>query len=784
MKLTFNWLKKHIDTDLNIDQIINLLTDAGLEVEEVKDFSVIYKPFVIAQILEAHPHPQADKLRVCKVTDGKNTMQIVCGAPNARAGIKVVLAPIGAEIPANKMVIRAASIRGVESSGMMCSASELELGEEDGGIIELPENAPVGASFAEYYGLNDAVIEISLTPNRGDAASVYGIGRDLYALGTGVLKPLPDIKSINASTEVKLQNLVPDMCSEFTLTYIQDVKNKQNLDNEISKFLKLLGSSNQSALVSLSNFAMLEYGRPNHIYDADKIKGLVKIRKSSEGEEFIALGNIALKLPEGLCVIADEEKVLAVAGVIGGELSKVDLATKNIAVEVANFDAKAVARAGRLLNIITDSRFRFERRVDMDNTEFFKSYLCDLIMQNCGGKLIGSVSVNGDAPAFPPAVSVDREYIRSMAGVEISNDEINKILIRLGFEIEGDVAKVPSYRLGDIVNKADIAEEVIRIYGLNKLPKHSIPISFTGNLELEYSKMQDVRSLLVSNGFIEHMTFAFVSEELADLFAFTKDRLNVVNPISKDLTVMRQSLLPSLLLQVKNNIIRGVKDLQLFEIGKTYQQEKENNVITGLLCGKFERKSIFNAERNYDFFDSKKYFELVVARLGFDYSRFELKRDVPEFFHPGKAAAFFLGKNLVGYCGEAHPKVRAHFGLKEPIMLFEVFVDNIPLPKGKKSKQPLILSNLQMVERDFAFLVDDDISAASIVRTVRSADKRIESVRVFDLYKDEKLGDKKSMAITVQLKPVEETFTETQIEEICQKITLLLQKEYSIALRS
>ncbi|MFN8912587.1 MAG: YtpR family tRNA-binding protein, partial [Alphaproteobacteria bacterium] len=415
MKFTYSWLKEYLNTNATVGQICEALTNSGLEVESVQDNGALFEPFIVAEILNAARHPDAERLQVCEVNDGSKVIQVVCGAANARAGIKVVLAPVGAIIPANQLQIKASKIRGVDSNGMLCSAEELGLADESHGIIELESNAVAGQKFSEHAGLNDVVIEIALTPNRGDAASVYGVARDLYALGLGELKALPSVKSIDLKPSIPVGIDAKEECYEFTITTVENVSNAtKSLD--IEAFLKLVGHNIKSPLVSISNFTMFAYGRPNHMYDLNKIKGGFIVRKSQEGEKFIPIGMDEIILPAGVLVVADDEKVLAVAGVIGGELSKVDENTKSIAIEVANFCPVEVAKSGRLLNIHTDSRFRFERRVDTANTMWFANYITDQVVKYCGGNVLGRARAIGIMPDFVKEVDLKLDAINKMCG--------------------------------------------------------------------------------------------------------------------------------------------------------------------------------------------------------------------------------------------------------------------------------------------------------------------------------------------------------------------------------
>jgi phenylalanyl-tRNA synthetase beta chain len=787
MRFSLSWLKQHLNTTASAEVISETLTRIGLEVEEVIDNSKTYEPFVIAQILDAKQHPNADKLRVCEVTDGSKTMQIICGAPNARAGIKVVLAPVGTLIPNGGFTIKAAKIRDVESNGMMCSFEELSLPGDSAGIIELPEDAPVGSNFAEYYGLNDVVFDISLTPNRGDAACVYGIARDLHTAGLGELIA-PNAKPVtpaNSGAEIIIED--KEGCYEFTGTIIRGIDNTKESSKLIRDCLASAGSKPKSALVDISNYAMLSCGRPNHMYDLDKISGRITIRKSHDGEKFIALGGEEYTLPDGLLVVADQSKILAIAGVMGGELSKVDENTKNVLLEVANFDPISVAKAGRTLNLLSDSRYRFERRVDSSNTKDFIGYISTLITDTVGGKLDQATHVLGNLPDYTKSVPFNPDSVSQIAGTATPHEESYAILERLGFKQDGKNIVVPSYRFGDINMERDLVEEVLRIYGLDRIANKPLPLEFTV-LSKQIPRYEDLISEhFTSIGYTEVMTMAFTSRENANMFGF-KNAPELANPISQEMVIMRGSMIPELCLGAKNNVAYGLHDLMYFEVGNIYSnalENKQEHCLTALRIGKSQRKNSFKEERNFDFYDLKSDIFAAIKLYGFDPSKLKVTRGAPDYYHPGKSAALSLGKNVIGYVGEIHPKVLKTFDLDDATCAFELFIDRLPAQKAKTAKPKLELSYLQSVDRDFAFVLPKETEVGSIMQSIRAqAPDVTESVNVFDVYAGDKIeAGKKSVALSVTLRPKSETFKDTEIEAICQKIISVIQKEYNGTLR-
>lgn len=765
MKFTLNWLKKHLDTNASAAEIAAALNNIGFEVESITDMGKIYSPFIVAQIEDAKRHPNAEKLQVCTVNNGQEKLQIVCGAPNARAGIKVVLAPVGTHIPGSDIIIKASKIRDVESHGMLCSGAELQLSTDSDGILELPDDSPIGYPFAQLFDLDDQLIEISITPNRGDGASVYGLARDLAATGIGTLKAwTPNSLLLGEAQDIITNNATED-CYQFALTKITSVNN--NKQSHFRSTLRKLGSSDKTALVDISNYLMLSYGRPNHIYDADKIDGNLTVRYSLEGEQFVALGGENFKLPEGLLVIADNTKICAIAGVMGGELSKVDEATTNILVEVASFSPEAVMKSGRALNLNSDSRYRFERKVDLANTEKFNLELCAAIIEECGGRVICSSRADGKLPNLISELEFDFNYTKKLAGFEIDLTTQHNILTSLGFEINQNQLKIPSYRQGDIAGKQDIVEEILRIYGLNRISSN--PSS--GSLKLTEHPLDRTRKRLAHSGLNEVYSWSFYSRSRHQLFGF-ESGAEIDNPISNDLAIMRRTMLATIIDAADLNARRSVATSAFFEIGKIYHSlDSEENVISGLRYGEGQGASAHGKSRKVDFYDAKADAFAAIEELGFDPSKLQYKQSAPSYYHPGRSCTLLLGNKVICYLGELHPLVTSELDLKDKLVGFELFYENLPQSRVKHARSKLVRSEYQPVDRDFAFVVERDVDAAELLKTARSCSKLIAECNIFDQFIDDKLGNnKKSLAFRVRIQPQVNTLTEEEVNTISNDI--------------
>jgi phenylalanyl-tRNA synthetase beta chain len=798
MKVTYNCIRSYVKLHVDLDILTKTLSSIGLEVEEVLDKEKIYSQFIIAEIIEAVRHPNADKLMVCKVSNGDEQFQIVCGAANARAGIKVVMAPVSAIIPQNNMKIRASKIRDIESFGMLCSESELLLGKDSDGIIEIADkDARIGMNFANFMNMNDKVIDIALTPNRGDCASVYGIARDIAASGIGEVsakfhdfyKNVFDFKKhpLQLSVSIKCKNI----CQEIAFCHIKNVDNKLVSNKKIKTIFNLLGAKSHTALVDISNFAMYEYGRPNHIYDADKIDGSIVLRLSQDGEKFTSLEDKDYSLPDGILVVADDKKVLSIAGVIGGYSSKVDKNTKNILVEVGNFQQEQVVKSARLLNIKTDSSFRFERRIDYGNTSCFMHYITKLIQEICGGEIDGSTIIKGTESNYIKQISLDYADIEKILGIKIDPKDAEETLNRLGFvKIKGsDDISIPTWRQGDIVDYADIAEEIIRMKGIERSEQIDFLYSAKNLQEKQIDFSELFRNVLVGKNINEVILWSFISQKHAELFR-DKCLVKLANPISSEFAVMRSSMLPGLLQAVQSNMARGAKNLSFFEIGRIFQKTESDDVIEEeclsiIRVGNAVQKSPLSPQRKFDFYDVKDDLYALVNEINIDDDNLLITKESMQYYHLGKSAAFYIGKKLIAYAGELHPKIANEFGIKDRVYCLEVFYDRLP-QKNIDKRKSLFLSDLQSVTRDFAFFIDSNIQSREITKSIRSLKSDlIDGINIFDVYDGPNIEmEKKSVAFNVRLQPKDKTLVEKDIEDISNRIIAIITDKLGGQLRS
>lgn len=784
MKFTLSWLKEFLETEATVTEISEKLTSIGLEIEEVIDYSKILAPFTVAEILATEPHPNADKLQLCTVNAGNGEQyKIVCGASNARAGIKVPLAKVGALIPNGNFEIKKSKIRGIESVGMLCSGEELMLEEESEGILELPENSVVGEPFAKFVGADDALFEIAITPNRGDALGVYGIARDLAAAGLGKLKA-PEIKDFKGEFESPIKiEIKSDKCNWFIGVYIKDIKNHQSPE-WLQKRLKSIGKKTISAAVDITNYLTFTFGRPAHVFDADKLSGNVLARQAEQGEKILALDEIEYALDKNMLVIADEKSPIAIAGVMGGLDSGVTEQTKNIYLEFALFDANAVSYAGRKLNIISDARYRFERQVDYNSHKFYKLAV-DLITDICSGTP-SKPEIAGNLEFENKEIEFDISFVKKHTGIQISAIEAKEILTKLGYEIaveNGEVLtlKIPSYR-PDVSIKEDIVEEIIRIKGYDNIPTISVekPSNKVVALDPNQRNLDNIRTQAASLGFNELVTYSFANREKSELFS--KQLINIANPISSELDVMRPNLLVNLLNAIEKNQKRGVKSQSYFEVAKNFEnkqgfkdtKELESTAIALVRSGELVEKSPINEQKNTDFYNLKAIAEEILDNF-IDSSKLRVEENSSySYYHPGKSASYYMGKNIVAVVGEIHPAILKSFDIKQKVVAAEIFVNSLPQIKQKpNTRKPLEISNFQAVERDFAFTINAEIKASEILQAVRKSEKNLlEEIKIFDIYEDEKLKSegKKSVAFKVILQPKNETLTDEQINQISENI--------------
>ncbi len=781
MKFTLSWLKAFLDTDADLATIDKTLTAIGLEVEGITDASATLADFTVAEILEAEQHPDADKLKLCRVKSDEGELQIVCGAANARAGLKVALAKIGTVIPNGGFKIKKSKIRGVESCGMLCSASELELGEDSAGIIELPEDAIVGQPIADALGLNDPLIDIAITPNRGDCLGVYGIARDLAAAGLGTLKPLT-IPEVNAKHPSSIAVTIEDEhCPQFIGCDITGVKNGPSPD-WLQQKLRAIGLRPISTLVDITNYFTFTYGRPLHVYDVDKLNGNITVRKGEKGESFDALNDKSYTLAGGECVIADDKGMLGLGGVVGGESSGVDENTRRVFLECAWFDPIHIAEVGRHHEILSDARFRFERTVDPAFVEDGARLAIQMIAELCGGEPSELVHA-GNTPEWRREIPFDPAFTNALGGVSIPEDKQKDILTSLGFTFTHNMAMPPSWR-PDVEGRADLAEEVLRIHGYDAvdavpMPKPA-PIS-TSTLSAGQERRRMVTHLLASRGLCETYSWAFLSDEAAGHFGGQEEALRLRNPISAELGVMRPSLIPNLLDGLSRNAARGQASLGLFEVGPQFSgidAKGQQTIACAARMGDYHRKGWQGAARPVDCFDIKADALAVIAACGLDISKCNISRDVPDWYHPGRSGAITLGpKNILAYFGEIHPLTLQAHDCDHMIVACEVMLDAIPLPK-KKNTPALRCSDLQPVERDFAFVMAEDIPAETLLNAIAKSDNQlIADVHLFDLYQGKGVEDgRKSLAVSIRLQPQNATLTDQEIDAASQKIIAAAEK--------
>ena len=791
MKFTLSWLKEHLETSAPLDEIVEALTDLGLEVEEVVDPATALGAFRVARIIEAVKHPDADKLRLCRVEvlDGPGgaaeEVQVVCGAPNARTGLIGVFAPVGTHIPGTGVDLKPGVIRGQASNGMMCSEREMELSEDHDGIIELPEDAPLGARFIDYAGLNDPMIHIKITPNRPDALGVHGIARDLAARGLGVLKPLDaaPVAGVFASPlKVAIDPALKDKgCPLFAGRVIRGVKNGPS-PRWLQQRLRAIGLRPISALVDVTNFFTYAYNRPLHVFDVAKVAGdTLRIHPAAGGEEILALDGRTYALQAGMMAISDAEGVESIAGVMGGEHSGCGEDTTDVFVESAYWDPITIASTGRALKINSDARYRFERGVDPEFTLPGLELATRMILELCGGEP-GEVVLDGAVPDTARVYRFDAARCSSLVGMDIPEAEQRATLEALGFTLDGNRATAPSWR-PDVLDDADLVEEVARVASLTRLEGRPMPRTQAGVPAPILTPLQRrerlMRRTLAALGYHECVTYSFIDAESAALFGGASDAVKLENPISSEMTHMRPDLLAGLLQAAARNQARGLPDMALFELGPVFSGgEPGEQAIhaTGLLVGANGPRDPHHARRPVDLYDAKADAEAVLAAIGAP-ARTQSDRAVASWFHPGRAGRLTLGRNALASFGEVHPRVLKAYGIKGAAVAFTLPVAAAPMPKNATSTRPaLVLNDLQSVDRDFAFVLDADVESLAVVNAAQGADKvLIESVRVFDEFTGDKAAvqmgaGKKSLAIAVRLAPQGKTLTEEEIEAVSAKI--------------
>jgi len=806
MKFTLSWLKEHLDTKASLAEICAAVTEIGLELESVDDRAAKLAPFIVGYVVEAKKHPDADRLRVCIVDTGKDQVQVVCGAPNARTGMKGVFARAGTTIPGTGVLLKSGIIRGQASNGMLCSAREMGLSDEHDGIIDLPEDATVGAPFAALIGLDDPVIDVAITPNRQDCLGVRGIARDLAAKGIGTLKPRriepvkPSFKSA-LTVRLDLPAEASNACPLFVGRHIRGVKNGAS-PKWLQQRLTAIGLRPISALVDVTNLLTFDVSRPLHVFDASKVTGGIVVRLSRSGETIAALNGKSYTLTGNETVISDESGAAeGLGGVIGGEQSGCTEATTDVFVEAALFDPIRTAQTGRTHQIISDARYRFERGLDPEAVIEGMEAATRLILEICGGEA-SELVIAGKAPEWRRSYRLRKDRVASLVGVDVPVAGQARILESLGFATRdgGDAFDVtpPPWR-ADINGEADLCEEVARIWGYDKIVAVSMPRILAlpaPAITPGQRRVRDAKRCLAGLGLVEAVTFSFMQKDVAAMFGGTNPTLELLNPISADLDMMRPTIVPNLMLAAKRNADRGLGDSALFEVGPQFATDApdgQSMMASGVRTGAAAPRSWGLPQRALDALDARGDALALLGVLGAPIENMQTTRDAPAYFHPGRSGSLRLGPKVIAVFGELHPRVLAKLDLKAPVVAFEVTLDAVPMPKAKAGRaRPLLkLAALQPVERDFAFLVDSAVESEKLVRAFKGVGKEIASqatitaVSVFDLYEGKGMPEgKKSLALSVRLQPTERTLADAEIEAIAQRLIAAATKATGATLRS
>ncbi len=799
MKFSLSWLKAHLQTDAPLDTIVETLTAIGLEVDSVEDRAAALAPFKVAYVVSAEAHPQADRLRVCIVeTESGEKVQVVCGAPNARAGMKGVFAPSGTHIPGTGLDLKPTKIRGVESNGMLCSERELMVSDDHDGIIDLPADTPIGTPFAEIIGVDDPAIDIELTPNRPDCASVRGIARDLAAAGLGALKPDTATAPVTGSFDSPMRWAIADdgnACSYVTGRYFRGLTNGAS-PKWLQDRLRAIGLRPISALVDITNYVTMDLGRPLHVFDGGKLSGdTLTMRRARSGEELAALNGKTYALDSEMTVIADAGGIHGIGGVMGGEPTGCTETTTDMFLECALFAAVPVATTGRKLNIQSDARYRFERGLDATSADWGAEVAARLVLELCGGE-VSQVVRAGTPPAAAEPVTLRHGRVARLAGVDLTPDRQLEILGDLGFETiaagDGEATLRPPPWRPDIHGEADLVEEIVRIHGLDKVA--SVPLDRDSPLPIAaitpaQRRVARVKRALAAQGLHEAVTWSFMARQHADLFGDVPDCLVLANPISADLDTMRPSILPNLILAAGRNMDRGLDDLGLFEVGPQYRDDTDEGqaqVAAGIRQGNAGSPHWAAPTRPADALDAKADVLAALAAIDAPAANAGIFRDAPRWYHPGRSASLRLGKTVLAYFGEIHPGVLAALDVKGPIVGFELFLDDVPLPRRRGTTRAMLhLSPYQPVTRDFAFIVDAATPAGDVLRAARSGERKlVTDVKLFDVYTGKGVPDgKKSLALTVTLQPADATLTDEQIEAASAKILASVEKQTGGILR-
>ena len=806
MKLTLGWLKEHLDTGASLAEIADALTMLGLEVEQVVDRAAELAPVTVAYVEADAPHPNADRLKLCKVNTGTEVLEVVCGAPNARAGMKGVFAPLGARLPGTGLVLEKRAIRGVTGYGMLCSEREMGLSDEHEGIIELPEDAPVGTPFAALLGLDDPVLDVAVTPDRGDCLGVLGVARDLAAAGLGRLAtpPVAPVEATYASPIGVRLDFAPDAasaCPLFIGRLVRGVRNGASPD-WLQRRLRAVGLRPISALVDVTNFVTFDRARPLHVFDADALAGSIHVRLARAGERLAALDERSYELDAEMCVVADDDGPVALGGVIGGQATACTAETANVFVEAAWFDPVRTAATGRKLGIESDARYRFERGVDRAGTAPGIELATRMIVELCGGEP-SELVVAGGEPPWGRTLDFHPARVHSLGGLDLPKDDSIRILDALGFapDDRGEEVsvRVPSWR-NDIDGEADVVEEVLRVKGFDSIPPVSLPRESAvarPALDAAQRRVRDARRVLAARGLDECVTWSFLSAPLAALFGGGAQQLKLANPISSELTDMRPSTLPNLIAAAVSNAARGVTGGGLFEVGPVYADDTPEGQATmagGIRTGRTGPRHWLADARPVDSFDAKADALAVLAALGLEADKMTVTVDAPGWYHPGRSGVIRLGpKTALATFGEVHPRVLKKLDAPAPMVAFEVHLAGVPLPKPRptRARPPFAPSDLPAVSRDFAFVVAQSVAAAKVLGAVRALSGKpphrlaFTAVELFDVYTGEGVPDgHKSLAVAVTLQPAQRTLTEDDIQAVSDAIVAQVEKATGGRLRT
>ncbi|MDP6604360.1 MAG: phenylalanine--tRNA ligase subunit beta [Rhodospirillales bacterium] len=802
MKFSLSWLGDHLETEAGVDEIATRLTMLGLEVDSVETRAQGLEDFTVARVIEARKHPNADRLKLCLLETKDGEAEVVCGAPNARAGLKGVFAAPGSFIPGLGAKLKRAKIRGVESAGMLLSELEMGLGEEHGGIVELPADAPIGAPVVDVMGLDDPVFDLEITPNRGDCLGVRGIARDLAAAGLGTLKPLvieavPGAYESPIGVHLEFDPADSQACPHFVGRHIRGLVNRESPD-WLKDRLLAVGLRPISALVDITNFLTLGYGRPLHAFDADRVAGDLRVRLAKSGERFEALGGRTYELDGEMTVICDDHGADALGGIMGGERTGCTDATTNVFLESAFFDPVRTAATGRKLNLTSDARYRFERGIDPAFQVNGVELATRLVLELCGGEPSALV-IAGGAPDSGREIAFAPERVATLGGIDVPVAEAERILTALGFVVgaaDGALAvTVPSWR-NDIVGEACLVEEVVRVFGYDRVP--AVPVRCASALpepalSPDQARRATARRALAAQGLIEAVTLSFTSSKHAEMFASVPESLRLVNPISAELDVMRPSILPNLIAAFVRNANRGFPDAALFEVGPQYAGARpadQATVAAGIRAGSAHARSWARPPRGVDAFDAKDDALAVFAAVGIATSRVRIEAKAPDYYHPGRSGVLRLeggeAAPVLATFGEIHPAVLSAMDARGPAAGFEVYLDSLPGSADRAASAPPELSPFQPVARDFAFVVDADVAAAAVLAAVRGAEASlIAEVQLFDVFSGGGLGaGKKSLAVGVVLQPKDRTLTDTEIETVAEKIIARVGKKTGGVLRT